>query len=243
MTLAEAQILLQARLRGLTESAVARLWAALPSYHEHNVDQWLTQVIPLVEAAQRQSVHLTDAYLARATERQPVGADADKLIGAYVRNGTPPEEVYRRPFVTVWSSLDAGNGLAAAVSAGRARATSTAAMDVQLSMRSTLMAVGEADSLILGYRRVPDAGACEFCRAAAGQRYTTGQLMPLHNRCGCGVDVITEANRGDFSGKPENDLSVVREGVHAAVREHGELGPVLVDGTQHFTDEHELAVH
>jgi hypothetical protein len=65
--------------------------------------------------------------------------------------------------------------------------------------------------------------------------------MPVHNRCGCGVDVITAANRGQFTGKPSNDLSVTRDGVTAAVREHGELGPVLVNGAHHFSGPEVLA--
>jgi hypothetical protein len=243
VTLAEAHIVLQARLRGLTQNAVTSVWASLPAYNHQNVDEWLTKVLPIVTAAQRQSVHLTEAYLARALERQPVGVDVEKLIGDHVRNGAKPEDVYVRPFITTWSELKAGKELAAAVHAGLARATSTAATDVQLAMRASLVSIGQADGEILGYRRVPDAGACSFCQTVAGQRYLIQQLMPIHNHCGCGVEPITAANRGDFSGKHENDLSVVRDGVHAAVREHGELGPVLVDGTQHFTDEHALAVH
>jgi hypothetical protein len=240
VTLAEAHILLMAKLRGFTETAAATVWSSLPAHHHENVDEWLTKVLPIVSAAQRQSVHLTEAYLARALERQPIGVDVEKLIGAEVRNGAKPEDVYVRPFITVWADLKAGKALTDAVNAGLARATSTAAMDVQLSMRAALVSIGRADGGIVGYSRVPDAGACTFCHTCAGQRYTTDQLMPLHNHCGCGVEVITAANRGDFSGKPENDLSVVRDGVHAAVQEHGELGPVLVDGTQHFTGEHEL---
>jgi hypothetical protein len=98
-------------------------------------------------------------------------------------------------------------------------------------MRQTLVAVGEQDPTILGYQRVPDAGACAFCRLVAGQRYRTDQLMPLHNHCGCGVDVITADNRAGFTGKPENDLS--KPGV--AVNDHGELGPVLGDPAHTFT--------
>jgi hypothetical protein len=241
VTLAEAHIELLARLRGITQHGVATIWAALPAHHDQNVDQWLSTVLPLIEGAQRQAIAITDAYLAAALDRAVVGVNADELVGAHVRNGISPLEVYRRPFVTVWAALEAGKPLADALSAGEARATSTAAMDVQLSMRSTLSAVGRSDDRIVGYQRVPDAGACEFCRTVAGQRYRVEQLMPLHNHCGCGVEPITAANRGDFTGKPENDLSVVRDGVHAAVQEHGELGPVLVDGTQHFTGEHELA--
>jgi hypothetical protein len=110
-------------------------------------------------------------------------------------------------------------------------------MDVQLAMRQTLVTVGEQTDQIVGYQRVPDPGACAFCTLVAGQRYHTAELMPVHNHCGCGVDVITAETRGDFTGKRENDQTstVGDDGTVSRVVEHGELGPLLVDGTDHFT--------
>jgi hypothetical protein len=148
--------------------------------------------------------------------------------------------VYRRPFVTVWTALGVGREWERAVGEGLARLTSTAQTDVQLAMRNTLRAVGEADDLILGYQRVPDAGACNFCLLVSGQRYRTGDLMPIHNHCGCGVDVITTINRHEFSGKPTNDLTIPPDAPPVEVREHGELGPVLVNADHDFTTEGDL---
>lgn len=239
--LAQAHISGQAQLRSFAAASVAGAWTVLPGHDEANVPAFLNAVVPVVAAAQRASVTLTEAYLARAIGRQPVGVNVDRLVGAAVRNGTPPTEVYRRPFVTVWSALKDGKPHQDAVQAGLTRATTAAETDVQLSMRQTLTAVGEANALILGYRRIPDPGACPFCLLVAGQRYRTDQLMPIHPHCGCGVGVITTENRHEFTGNPKNDLSVTAGGVDAAVVEHGELGPLLVDGTQNFTSEAEIA--
>lgn len=238
--LAKAHILAQERLRTIVATAVGQIWAGLRGYDEQNVDQWLSTVVPVVIAGERQSVSLTEAYLARSIGRPALGINPDQIIGAGIRAGADPAEVYRRPFVTVWSALKDGTAWEDAVGQGAARATSTAATDVQLTMRTTLRDVGESDDLIVGYSRVPDGGACDFCQAVSGQRYRTDQLMPIHNHCGCGVDVITRSNRREFTGKPENDLTVTRDGVTAAVREHGELGPVLTDGSQHFTSEQHI---
>jgi hypothetical protein len=234
--LAQAHIVSQARLRTLTAAAAATIWQQLPGYDEEHVDEWLTRVLPIIAAGQRQSVRLTEAFLSRALGRAPLGVQADEIIGAAARAGTDPATVYRRPFVTVWTALGAGKDWNSAAAAGLARARSTAATDVQLAMRGTLTAVGEADDLIVGYARVPDGGACDFCRLVAGQRYRTDQLMPIHSHCGCGVDVITRQTRGNFTGNADNDLTVTRDdGLTAAVREHGELGPVLVNGDHDFT--------
>jgi hypothetical protein len=246
--LAGVHILAMARLRRLAERAVAARWEGLGSYDERDVERFLEPVVPIVLAAQQQAVRLTDAYLARALERQPLGIPADLATGAAVRAGTTPAEVYRRPFVTTWAALANGAQYQDAVAAGLARAKSTAATDVQLAMRQTLTLVGEADERITGYQRVPDGGACAFCRLVAGQRYTTRDLMPIHSHCGCGVQPILSSERDRFTGRRDNDLDLQvdqpvgpADGVQAVVREHGELGPVLVDARHTFTAPADLA--
>lgn len=229
--LAEAHISAGERLRALIAAAVAQIWGSLPGYDRENLDEWLSRVVPVVLAGQRQAVALTEAYLARAIERPPLGSLPSEIIGPGLRSGTPPETVYERSFVETWTKLGTGVLYDDAIDIGRRRATNMAATDIQLATTHTLREVGEADDQILGYARVPDAGACKFCRLVAGQRYRTDELMPIHAHCGCGVDVITAANRSQFAGNRARDLSVSG----AAVEEHGELGPLLVDPNHHFT--------
>lgn len=229
-----AHIEAERRLRDQTATAIAQAWTQLPSYDDTDVPSFLARAIPVVLAAQRVSAALTNAFLGQRLGRQPLPLDLAQLVGAAVRNGAAPEDVYRRPFVTVWSSLQDGVDHADAVLAGLERATSTAMMDVQLTMRQTLVQVGELDERIVGYQRVPDGDACEFCQLVSGMRYLTSELMPIHNRCGCGVDVITSDQRDAFFGNRANDLDLAMpDGV--GVAEHGELGPVLVNPEQHFT--------
>jgi hypothetical protein len=140
-----------------------------------------------------------------------------------VRGGVDPQTVYRRPFVTVWSALGAGKLWQDAVAAGLNRATSTAAMDVQLASRAAFREVQAADDQIRGYTRVPDGGACAFCLEVAGAFVKSADAMPLHNRCGCSLEPV-------LSTQP---TTPVPDGV--AVHEHGELGPVLTDPAHDFT--------
>ena len=188
--LANGHILVQQRLRAAIVRATGLTWASLEKYNEADVDEWLRRVVPIVQAGQRQAVAATDAYLARALERQPLGVDAEDII-ANARNGATADEVYRRPFVDVWGGLKEGRPWADAVGLGLDRATSAAAMDMQLAMRGAARDIGVADSGIFGYERVPNGGACEFCLIASTQRYHTEDLMPLHNRCGCSVEPLT----------------------------------------------------
>lgn len=237
--LVAAHIEAQAQVRARAALAMAVAWRSLPSYDDTDVPAFLARAVPVTLASQRASVRLTMAFLARAGGT-PGGArvSAGRVLSG-VRNGVAPAVVYRRPFVTVWTALKDGAAYEDAVASGLDRATSAAQTDVQLAMRQTLVEVGAADTRILGYRRVPDPDACGFCRLIAGQRYLTEQLLPVHSRCGCGVEVITATNRGDFTGRRANDLAIPAtvgaDGTIAAVAEHGELGPLVVDGRDNFT--------
>jgi hypothetical protein len=205
---------------------VGDIWGSLPGYDRENVDEWLSRVVPVVETGQRSSSALTDAFLARRMGRQPLGVAA---IGAQTRNGTPPEEVYHRPFVTLWSKLGASIPFEDAASAALSRATGSAAMDMQLAMRSTAGQVNEADPAMYGFQRVADGGACEFCSLVDGAYVKDGDAMPLHNNCGCGLEPLDA---------PHPLAAKLPSGV--AVHEHGELGAVLTAPGEHFTSESQI---
>lgn len=226
--LARAHIVAQERLRAIVTAGVAAAWAGLPGYDDGNLGEWLSGVLPLIAAAQRQSVSLTEAFLARALGRAALGVDPATLTGAAVRAGAAPEDVYRRPFVTVWTALKAGTAYDQAVAAGLARATGTATMDVQLAHRATLQAVQDRDPMIRGYERVPDAGACSYCQALAGAFVKSADAAPLHNGCGCGFEPVLSEQPA--TPPPES----------VAVNAHGELGPVLGSANHVFTTDAEL---
>lgn len=222
-TLVEAHIEAERRLRLITTSAIGRLWKSLGSWDQPDAARFERLAVPTVLAAQRQSVALTEAYLARSLERRPIGVDVADLIGAGVRNGTAPAEVYKRPFVTMWAALGDGELWQDAFNAGLARAQGAAAMDVQLAMARTAQAVGTVDPEIQRFQRVADGSACDLCQEVDGAILNSDEAMPLHNNCGCGIEPLTD-------GRP---LTPKPEGV--AVHEHGELGPVLAAPGDNFT--------
>jgi hypothetical protein len=236
MALADRQIQLNQRLRESTDAAVRRIWGSLPDYNRPSLDRWLSQVLPVVLGAQRQQVAVTQAYLSAALDRPAASIDPEAVIGSAARAGTPPEEVYTRPFIQVWQALATGRPYVEAVNVGLARATSSAAMDVQLAMRDTLKAVGDTDPSIAGYQRVADPGACEYCLLLDGAQFRTDDPMPIHNFCGCGVEPVVYTrgfdNRNNLA-KFNADKTSIPDGVK--VNDHGELGPVLGDPDQHFT--------
>jgi hypothetical protein len=226
--LAEAQIIAKQRLQRIIVAGVAAAWAGLPHYNQQQVEEFLEKVLPLTAAANRQAVMQTQAFLARSLGSPPASLNADQIV-AGIRNGVTPEEVYQRPFVTVWSELGKGTRWEQAVKMGQDRATTVAATDVQLSFTHTLQAAGDADGSIVGYRRVADAGACDLCSAADGQVCSSSDLLPLHDRCSCGVETVT--SEASFA----SDRFSGADGLEVAVQDHGELGPVLTNASQHFT--------
>lgn len=228
-SLVDTHIVELARVRELVARAVGAAWDTLPGLDEEDVLRFLELALPVVQGGQIQTARLTDAYLARALERQPIGIPTAEVAGAAVRAGATPAEVYRRPFVTVWTALQNGQPWEQAAAAGRARAIGTARMDMQLTNRATFDAVQHADPSIRGYRRVPDGGACAFCRKVAGAFVKSASAMPLHNGCGCGLEPVLEREH----------VTPTPEGV--AIREHGELGPVLTDPAHDFTSAADLA--
>lgn len=245
--LVRAHILGERRLREGAAAALIRIWQGLPAYDRPNLDQWLSEALPVVEAAQRQSVALTNAYTARAMERQPLGLDLHELIGAAVRGGTPPDVVYERAFITVWSALKGHTEWAEAVDEGLARATSAVEMDTQLSMRATADAVERADPNLYGYRRVANPTACDFCKEVDGAyvKGSSGFVMGLHNHCNCSLEVLKEPHKGAVNLPDGTEIRPYAYGPlndNVALQQHGELGPVLVDPHEHFTSSADLAL-
>ena len=178
------------RLRLVAGNGIHLAWVGLRSYNEADVARFLTRALPIVTAAQRHAATVTAAYLARRLGIPAPRFDLEEVTGPAVRNGTPPEEVYRRPFVTVWGALANGTRWEDAVAQGAARARSAAETDVQLAFRSAARTAMRMDPRVVGYRRVPDPKACILCLAASTQRYRTADLMPIHSHCGCDIEPI-----------------------------------------------------
>jgi len=214
------------RTRNAVADRVAANWRRLPDYREKRIPGFLAANLPIVKAGQSRAVALTSAYLSRKLDAPPVGLDIEELIGANIRNGADPDQVYRRPFVTVWAAI-ATIGFELAVEKGLSRLTSTAAMDIALSGRQANLAYGrESGGEIVGWTRVADPGCCDFCLSIDGARTGPNEPQPLHNRCGCTADPITGSSFG--SGDLQSVGDVVGDGNDPAViNDHGELGPVI----------------
>lgn len=219
-------------------------------YDDAKVAAWAQQLANVVQALQRQTAALTDAYLTRLASTmtgRPL-APAGAVDVTALRKSTTPVQVYSRVAETYRYAVSQGaDGPKALVQAAQ-RADILADTDVALAARAQsqrFMIVHRVD----GFRRVihPElarGGTCGLCVAAADNVYHRDQLMPLHARCGCttapiinGVDPGHQMNRADLDalyqaagGTQAPSLTKVRYVVH----DSGELGPVLAVHGQHF---------
>lgn len=248
----EAYVRALAQLASILQAAIRAFWLGLPAYDERDVPRFVNRAVPLVVGAEQQTAALTRAFIASQTRNNVVPIDVNKVIGSAVRNGVKPQDVYRRPFVTVWADLKAGKPWQEAVNAGEARAVNQAETDIQLTKRATAQAVQDADPNIFGYRRVALPDACEFCKllASKGGAYVKrADAAPIHPNCHCSLVPLTEAHRGavllpdgtrirQHRGGPIIEPALP-QGV--AVHDHGELGAVVYDPDFHFTDENQIA--
>ena len=197
LALTQAHIRAQAELRRTVSAIIAGIWARLGHYDQADVDPWLADALPVVAGAQSQSIALTSAFIAMSLKIPAFGvADPAKLAGAAVRGGTPPADVYTRPFITVWSALKNGQPWQDAVAQGQARAESAASMDVALSSRATF---AEAQDTVTGGLATASSdinGLRTSAPATSARRLMErfvyhADASPLHNHCGCTLEPVT----------------------------------------------------
>jgi hypothetical protein len=242
------------RVRGRTAARARQMFDRLGSWDEPDADRFAAAVAPVVAAGRNRAAALTAAYLTRALG-VPVGArDLDP-------RGVAADVMWRRPFVQLWSGLSNGQSFTSALNAASARVDAMAQTDVQLAMtnmtRDVLADPPAGAPRVVGYMRVLTGESCGLCATASTQRYKTSDLMPIHDRCDCGVEPILAGEKPagrvinrDLLGRLKDqrvdtsdsaslkhvrvdpDGNVVLPQVQ--VVEHGEIGPVLVDAAHDF---------
>ena len=248
-----------ANARGkLTGRVLAAVTAAIAGfdgwYDEAAVAQLALRVVTVVEAGQRQTAAVTDAYLAQVTAEmlgapvRPVGVLSPREV-AGLRAGVEHTAAYARVAEQYRYARSQGAEPGRARDAALLRGNVLAQTDTALAFRAQA-ARFTAERPVTGYRRVirPElarTGTCGLCIAAADRVYTRGQLLPIHERCNCGVlPILGEVDPGrDLNGEELGALYDAAGGstagedlkrVRVAVHEHGELGPVLREESHRF---------
>jgi hypothetical protein len=182
-------------------------------------------------------------------------ARVDPQQDFYPRDGTPSTEVYSRAARQYNYQRTQGKTEAEAREALNLRLELQSEMDVAAAERDELNALWNMSSKTIGWRRIihPEksmSGTCGLCVVAATRLYSMDDLRPLHDRCKCselpvfkGSDPGLQLNEDDLDeiyaaagSTGAADLKRTR----VAIREHSELGPVLVREGANFRDVREV---
>lgn len=230
----------------------------LGSWRDDDIERYLSQIAPALSGIKREAAKSTIAFykqIALDTGQdftQPVITASD-IATQTLRNGVDTSMVYRRPFVDMRTALSKGKTVGEAIEAGARRANYLASTEVQLARRGAGLKARSANDNIVGYvRTLTGLENCGLCYVASTQRYTRGDLLPIHPGCDCGEMPIY----GDQDpGQVINDirLEAAHENVQQRfgisdrggreidyrkiqIQEHGEMGPVLTVRSNSFTN-------
>lgn len=248
---------LSSRIVKGTGDRAAQLFVGLGSWRDRDFTRFLEQASPILVGANLQAAKLQLAFYQQMASISgepfiaPQLAAADFTVEA-LRNGAQTAEVYRRPFVDVYTALKDGKQVSEAIAAGAQRISSIASTDVQLARRNAGFSARSANERIVGYARtLTGSENCALCFVASTQRYTRGDLMPIHPGCDCGEmpiygrqdpgQVIDELRLSATHEAVEQRFGISDPGARApdyrqiAIRDHGELGPMLTVADQNFT--------
>jgi hypothetical protein len=215
-----AESRLQRSHRSRLDRIRARALARVLALDTSDTSRFVEQVVPVVLAAQTAAVAETDAFLsmeaglATRTSTEPWGLAAAALIGVHARRGDFLEDVYARNHRAAESSF----------AERMAREVTT---DITLAERAATFVHTEGDTRITGYRRVASGTACTLCSVAATQRYSRGDLRPIHHGCSC----TTAPVYGDAAGwRKPNKASLNALYERAGGSDAGALRRITADG-------------
>jgi hypothetical protein len=221
----------------------------LGSWRDSDVDRYLKQIGPALTGVKLKAAKSSVAFYKAMADltgqdfTQPVITASDLTTKA-LRNGAGTSLVYNRPFVDLRTALSKGQSMSQAIEAGAKRAEYLASTEVQLARRNAGLKARSANDKIVGYiRTLTGMENCALCYVASTQRYTRGELMPIHPGCDCGeMPIYGTQDPGQVVNELRLDAThqsvATRFGISDAgareidyraikITEHGEMGPML----------------
>ncbi|MEV6836777.1 hypothetical protein AB0N17_20095 [Streptomyces sp. NPDC051133] len=244
---------LSTSLRDRVVQFVLGAFDSLGNYRDSDAAAFLERVLPTVLAAQQQMGQITDAYLSAmiadmmGAAAAPVGVQLPEAL-----RGVPPDEVYRRPFVTAYTALSQGKPYAQALGEARTRLLSITETDMQLARTHAAQQSMRRGGVRYFRRALRGPKNCALCTIASTQRYKVEKLMPIHPGCNCKPEplpgnkdpghiiddkLLREAHAAIAKGVGASDAGGRTPDYRKiiVVREHGEYGPLLAVARHDFT--------
>lgn len=215
------------------------------------ITAWAAEVVAATAPSNRAMAAAT-----RATDRRALSALTGKSltparqVATEGMRGVPDEVLWGRLADYYRFEISRGATPQRAQSLVVDRAAIIAETNVTLAMRDQAGADLNASKDVIGWRRVihpelSESGtSCGLCIVASDRWYTRSDLMPIHARCNCLVMPITRKSDPGFRINQDdlNDLYAAAgtnkardlKETRFAIRQHGELGPVLVNKGNRF---------
>jgi hypothetical protein len=179
-------------------NALVTMFRGLGSWRGPDADRFVGQAVPLVQGAQRTLGSLSAAYIASQASRTlgraaaPPGVREAAMVN--LRAGMTSQQVYRRPFATLYTALAKDVPFPEALGRAEGRLEQVAGFDLQQTYAEAArdaMRQLPADSAPSGWRRVlVGEENCALCVIVSTQRYTVAELNPLHVNCDCRVEPV-----------------------------------------------------
>lgn len=225
---------------------------------QEHIDRLTALMAPAVQAGQLQIADLTNAHLASLFGvKDPPPPD----VSMFERQGVSRTTELARPFWTAIKAAREGKDFDAALAAGEQRLTKMVETDLQMAKVRQAREVLKAGH-IQTYARVVGSKPCWLCAIAATQVYYTEDLLPIHPGCNCSVKPIPKggerAIRNGFnpdeilaatddqmkmmSSLVESEAPLSKYQDKLAIRDHGEIGPMLTWKHQNFIGPTDLPV-
>lgn len=242
-------------------SYALKAWEGMPSYHEADFERFVEKVVPRIEAGQKRTAELTDAYIARVVAAEFAGGvtrGSVAVVTTEALRGVPSDEVYHRPFSAVYSGLAAGKPLEVAAKAGKNRLMQLVTTNLQLSKTHGSRQAMQRSGAVMFQRVLTGRENCTLCTIASTQRYWVKDLLPIHPGCDCNVaplfgdpstqvinreklELVHDAVESEFGSTDRgarfidghNDRSDYMDLI--ATETHGEIGPTLTWRHQKFS--------
>lgn len=206
-------------------------------------------------SSQQTVASLTDAYLARVLailRGRPVTPAGTVTIPGTFRTGVTPGGVYGRlADLYRWEILRGLEDAESLLARLQDQAAVLTATNDDLAFREQVRH-SFTNARISGFRRVlhPElsrSGSCGLCIAASTRVYKADRLLPLHDRCHCGVlPILDDEDPADILNSQDLAALYAASGgqtsreslkkVRIVEHDHGELGPVLRDRKDAFLD-------
>lgn len=165
------------RVAVATAAKVTAAWDRLGSIDRGEIAGFVAAVAPFLFAAKRSTVTLAAAFYALLLEIRPPVVPVETVAVDFASDAA---------FTATWHALSEGRPYVEAVNAGRSAADAAVHRYVTSVGRQTGGKVAETAKHTGKWRRIPSAGACEFCVRVSGQLYYSIDSADFgHDRCKC----------------------------------------------------------